>query len=252
MELFPKEFNVDFEECCPVCGLHKVAVVEINGKKRKVPCKCKCDYFEEYSDAEIKEDRARAECFAWRSNYGRFEDSDDLEKETMKTCKSFASHLLSEPYRSNGYGLLLYGKPDAGKTFAAEAIADYAISNGLRGTIKTASELVSMAQTSMWTSYWVDQFSKCQFVVIDDLGSERKSEYTSNAVFSLIDRLYSAHTPMVITTNKELSYFINPQSLEDHRIASRILERCLPVEFKAKRSRVTKDSVEKMRQSLEL
>lgn len=236
-------------ERCENCGKPKTIEIFVGDRLETVPVSCDCE-IDEMKQRLIMTDeenikRALNKCFSYRSEHGTFEKSDS-NNDAIETCKNYAKNF--EEARKKGFGLLLYGAPDQGKTFAAECIADAIIKDGYRVRLETVNELVAnnnpiMAKGSLiFESYWSNSL-----YVIDDLGSERGSEYVQSVLFGVIDRLYSSRKPIVITTNLTLEEMVKPAGIFEQRLYGRILERCLPVEFNTGRKRGNKENIEAMR-----
>ena len=67
----------------------------------------------------------------------------------------------------------------------------------------------------------LDKYSSCELLILDDLGSEKTSDFTIQSLYLIIDRRYRNLKPTIITTNLTL-----PEIGEkiDARIASRLSE----------------------------
>jgi len=84
---------------------------------------------------------------------------------------------------------------------------------------------------------YIDELISYPLLIIDDLGSERSSEYAQEIVYSIIDGRYKAGKPLIITTNLTLDEIQNPQDMRYARIYDRILEMCVPIQFNGKSRR---------------
>ena len=73
--------------------------------------------------------------------------------------------------------------------------------------------------------------NEAKLLVIDDLGSERNTDYKMEQVFEVIDSRYGAKRPMVITTNLSLKQMHFEEDIRRKRIYERIYEVCFPVQF---------------------
>ena len=47
-------------------------------------------------------------------------------------------------------------------------------------------------------------FAKVDLVVLDDLGAEHKTKYSTAKIYALIDAVYNAQKPLIITTNLDI------------------------------------------------
>lgn len=75
-----------------------------------------------------------------------------------------------------------------------------------------------------------------EYIVIDDLGSEKQSEWVQETFYLLINKLYENESPnLIITSNKSINEIA--ESLGD-RIASRLVEMCQIVKLEGKDRRL--------------
>ena len=78
---------------------------------------------------------------------------------------------------------------------------------------------------------YLASLNRYTLLVIDDMGTERESQYTVETIYTVIDERYKSGKPFIITTNIQLDALKNPQDVEHARIYDRIMERCMPVYF---------------------
>lgn len=64
------------------------------------------------------------------------------------------------------------------------------------------------------------------FVLVDDFGTSRQTEYAQEQIFGVIDAIYRAKIPVVITSNLSLKDLEHPESLSDTRLFDRVLSMC--------------------------
>ncbi len=67
----------------------------------------------------------------------------------------------------------------------------------------------------------IDNLNQADLLIIDDLGTDKVSDWSRQIIYTIIDRRYRDVKQMIITSNLNLSEFAN---LYDDRIASRLLE----------------------------
>lgn len=164
----------------------------------------------------------------------RFE-ADNGTVPQLEQAKRYVAHW--EEMREQDLGLLFWGRPGNGKTFAAGCIANALLeSEDLHaptvrmttfGTI--LNQLPGMtAQDKEW---YLDGFRTCDLLILDDFGMERRTEYAQEQVFNIIDGRYVSRKPLIVTTNLSLNELKHPTDMVQQRIFDRVLEMCVPVCF---------------------
>lgn len=76
---------------------------------------------------------------------------------------------------------------------------------------------------------FIDELAKLDLISIDDLGVERDTEYMNEHITTIVDTLYRAKVPMVITSNFSPQQMTEECDIRRKRIYDRLLERCHPV-----------------------
>lgn len=133
-------------------------------------------------------------------------------------------------FRKNGKGLLLYGDVGTGKTFYAACIVNALIDRGYPCLMTNFSRLTNQI-AGMWEGKqeYIDGLNMFALIAIDDLGVERDTEYMNENVTTIIDSLYRAKVPMIITSNYTPKQLTESAEIRKKRVYDRMLERCHPV-----------------------
>jgi DNA replication protein DnaC len=156
-------------------------------------------------------------------------DSDDGSTPVITNAmKAYVEH-FSE-FRRSGKGLLLYGDVGTGKTFYAACIVNALIDKGYPCLMTNFSRLTNTI-AGMWDGKqeYIDSLRMFALVAIDDLGVERDTEYMNENVTTIIDSLYRAKVPMIITSNFTPKQLTEAGEIRKKRVYDRMLERCHPV-----------------------
>ena len=69
-----------------------------------------------------------------------------------------------------------------------------------------------------------------KLLIIDDLGTERGTDYVLEQVYQIIDQRYKNKQPLIVTTNLTWQEIKNAETTAMQRIYDRIVEMCLPVQ----------------------
>lgn len=164
----------------------------------------------------------------------RFQNDKGSVKQ-MEQARRYVDHWRQ--MQEQNLGLLFWGKPGNGKTFAAGCIANALLEmDGLHvPTVKMTTlgtilnKLPSMsAQDKEW---YFGSFHTCDLLILDDFGMERQTDYAREQVFNIIDGRYLARNPLIVTTNLRLYELKHPKDMVEEQIFDRVLEMCVPVCF---------------------
>lgn len=243
----------DYEEngiiYCGGCHTPKQCKINVKGISRIVPCMCKCGYEQyerERNDILKKERMLKAEELRVggipdkRFLQCRFENA--YETTTIKRCRRYA--MACDKVIANNIGMLLWGTPGGGKTFAAVCIANEFIDRCIPAMITSFPKILEASFNER--NEFINKISKFPLLIIDDLGVERTNEFSLETVYEVIDERYKSGKPLIITTNLDLNYIRNQKKVEYIRIYSRILKMCTPIKvFKENfREKIAKEKVE--------
>lgn len=225
---------------CGKCNTKKQTRVEVLGRVRTPYCLCKCEA-EKRAREEAERERLKFEKRIKDLRRAGFPD-DEMKNWTFDKDDHTNEHItgVAQKYvesfdtmRENGKGLLLYGTVGTGKTFTAACIANALIDKGFPCLVTNFARLINTI-SGMYDGKqeYIDGLNRFALLVIDDLASERDTEYANEIVFNIIDSRYRARLPLIITTNLTGAEMKNPAEVRKQRIYSRLFERCLPLEVK--------------------
>lgn len=233
---------------CGRCHTPKQCRIVIRGETMTPMCLCKCQSEKKQAEEEEQreQDRIRRISELRRVGFPDVEmsrwtfDRDDGENEKISAIALRYVENFGEMKR-RGKGLLLYGSVGTGKTFIASCIANALIEEGHPCLVTNFARLTNTIM-GMYEGKqeFIDGLNKFDLLVIDDLASERDTEYMGEIVQSIIDARYRAGLPLIVTTNLGSDELRHPADLRKQRIYSRLFEMCVPVEVKGKDRRKEK------------
>lgn len=213
-------------------------------------CGCERAKAREARESEIETERQiriyelRSKAFADKSmQYWSFDTDDRANPKLSEVAHRYVDNFTS----MNGKGLLLYGGVGTGKTYMTACIANALIDKEISCYVTSFARIVNtVSGLYEGKQEYIDGLNRFKLLVIDDLASERDTEYMGEIVQNVIDTRYSARLPLIVTTNltgDELKY---PSDIRRQRIYSRLFDMCIPFEVKGKdrRKEHLKDNVD--------
>lgn len=222
---------------CGKCHTPKQHRGEVLGIVKIVPCICKCRAAELQAEERQKEQEKLQERIKRQRKAGflesdmqhwTFSADDGADPRIMRAAKKYVDNFVQ--FKEQGKGLLLYGGVGTGKTFAAACIVNALIDTGKPCLMTNFSRVLNTLWGIEEKQAYIDSLNKFDLLVLDDLGTERRSEYAQENVFNVIDARYRAKLPLIITTNLSIEEIKKPDSVGNSRIYDRVLEMCHPVE----------------------
>lgn len=239
------DYIVDGLLYCGKCHTKKQTRVTMFGKVVTPMCLCRCAQEKRAAEeAERKQlerimevRRLRETGFADAEMAGWTFDKDDGANKVTGIARRYVEHFDE----MRGKGLLLYGSVGSGKTFAAACIANALIDKGHPCMVTNFARIVNTLGGSFdGRQDYIDGLNRFDLLVIDDLASERDTEYMGEIVQNVIDARYRSGKPLIVTTNLTADELKHPADVRKQRIYSRLFEMCVPVEVKGKDRRKEK------------
>lgn len=225
---------------CGRCNTPKQCRINLLGESATVFCLCKCmKEAQDAAEAEMRHaehlrrlDRMRrtgfpdADMMQWT-----FEADDGANAKLSTAARKYVENF--EKLAADGKGLLLFGGVGTGKTFAAACIANALIDKGVSCFVSSISRIINVAQNNEANGgkqAYLDNLNRFDLLVLDDLASERDTEYMLEMVQTIIDARYRSGRPMIVTTNLTGEELKHPEDMRKQRIYSRLFEMCIPIE----------------------
>ena len=141
-----------------------------------------------------------------------------MEK-TFQNCKRYAL-----TFSEKSGNLLFTGDTGLGKTFLSACIARTVADRGYSVVYESAGTLFTRLERAKFGNdegarAEVKKYSDCDLLIIDDLGTEMPGQFTTAALYALINDRMLAAKPMIISTNLNAEDFSRRYSPQ---IASRL------------------------------
>jgi DNA replication protein DnaC len=145
--------------------------------------------------------------------------------EIVRLVKSWANGELET-------GLYLFGGVGTGKTHLAVGAMRVLLERGFRGEFVNARNFIMRCQIAFRAKESameiVDEIlHHAHFLILDDLGSEKFTDYVRQSLLHLVDECYGRGVVLVVTSNCDFEAL----NQLDERIASRLVEMCDRIKF---------------------
>lgn len=142
-------------------------------------------------------------------------------KSILSDCQAFV-----ENFDKSDENLLFCGSCGLGKTFLSSAIANELIKRGIDVLYVSSNALFPILENMHFgrpveesSQYIARKIGECELLILDDLGSEFVTQFTSAELFRIINTRLNAGRKMIISTNLNRNML---QNTYNERIASRI------------------------------
>lgn len=256
-EAKPGDYEQDGLLYCGACHTPKQCRITVCGSIKIVGCLCACQS-EVYNEQVRKEreaerrmyiDGLRVQGIQDRSLRDKtFANADtSIQTSNISRCRNYVDN-FSKMLESNN-GLLFWGNTETGKTHAAACIANALIDKGIPVMVTSFPRILNSGFDER--ADIIRQMKEFDLLVIDDLGTERQSEFAMETVYMVIDERYKTQKPLIVTTNLTWKEIQKPKNMDYARIYSRITEMCVPVFFGGEGIR-QKKAVDKLRFAKEI
>lgn len=146
---------------------------------------------------------ALAEAIGDQLSGATFDNFDATGKEAIV---SYLRKYVREFPRQELPGIVLTGAYGVGKSHLATAVANelklnYTVVFCYAGTLLMNFRDALLRDGEHTEKEVFSAVSDCDLLILDDLGRDKKSEWTENIMFQVIDRIYTRKKGLIITTN---------------------------------------------------
>lgn len=234
---------------CGKCGSRKQLRVKFGDKTHVVRCVCKCE------SKELEEKKRQEEYEEQMRRINRLKEASMMDKKyrevtfdkyevreenkkVFEMAKKYADR-FQDMYKKN-QGLLLYGPVGTGKSFTAACIGNYLLNNAKLVIMTSFVKILQDIWENDREAEYITILNSASLLIIDDLGTERETDYALEKVYNIIDSRVRANKPMIITSNLELNDMMECEDIRKKRIYDRILECCYPMYVGGKSFRMMK------------
>ena len=259
----PEDYLVDGLLYCGKCRTPRQTRVTALGIVHEpyVPCACMREEDErekrqqEEMERRLKIAEIRSKCFIdrrlmeWTFGNDDHQGNQAVMNSVYKYARNFAGMLKA------GKGLLLYGVPGVGKSYAAACVANHVISQGYTCVMTNFPRIINILSGKFeGKQEYIDELCRNDLLIIDDLSSERHTEYADEIVMNVIDTRCTFGLPLIVTTNLTSVGLKGEDTISRQRIYSRLYEMTIPIQYvgEDRRQDAMRDNYEKYMELLDL
>lgn len=241
--------NIDGEykpKSCPVCGCNIEKVIQMplldgsgRSEMRIVRCMCACelkeaedikkryDFEEEQRKIESLKNLSLMDAKMKGVKFSSFSKIQENEK-TYKIARNYVEHFDVMVKRNQG--ILFWGDVGTGKSYTAAMIANELLDRMVPVVMTSFVKLLKeMGTFDNNDNVYIEKLNKARLLIIDDLGTERGTDFALEKVYDIIDSRYRSGKPIILTTNITISQMKECTDVRYKRIYDRIFEMCYPV-----------------------
>lgn len=152
-----------------------------------------------------------------------FKMDDNKDSNESKIARNYVKHF--DYMLENNTGLFLYGDVGTGKTFYALCIANALINQGRSVYFTTLSEQVEKLSgfDKVNNRLALDKIRSTDLLILDDVGTERDTEFANEKIFEVLDAREQARKPIIATSNLAPNDFKDENNSFNNKIYDRLL-----------------------------
>ena len=217
---FPEDY-LDVKYTCEIC--------KDTGYNKEFYCQCYRKLIRDVARQELGANSPLKKCTFDSFRLDRYPDVVDSviginQREHMKNnfeyCKDYAKN-----FTTDSPGLFMYGKTGLGKTHLSLAIANEVIDKGYDVYYGSIQSIMDKLESEHFGRLPREDSIKedvlnCDLLIIDDLGTEFTTQYTTAELYNIINSRILSSLPTIISTNLDLTEIAQTYS---QRVASRII-----------------------------
>lgn len=208
-------------------------------KEMVVRCICKCQVEENKRREEAEERRKAMERIERLRNSSLIDDKlkgarlntfqKDSDNQKVFTLAERYVQRFDEMYEKS-QGILFWGTVGTGKSYTAACIANELLDRTIPVVMTSFVKILQNIQGNQEEEKVImSRLDDARLLIIDDLGTERNTDYALEKVYNIIDSRYRSGKPLILTTNMTLKEMQETTDIRYKRIYDRIFEMCFPV-----------------------
>jgi len=223
---------------CGRCGTRKQVRITVPGFEGVQTCLCRCEaeaLDRARAERELEKRRDMAAQMLKQGIPGvqlsamTFDRDERPEARASRVARRYVEQFAEQAAR--GHGLLFYGAVGAGKTFLASCIVNALVKKGVPCLVTSMSRLGNRLFTCREDRQEkIDGLSRAKLLVLDDLGTERRTEAMDELTMNVVETRLQAGLPLIVTTNLTAAKLEAPGDIHMQRLMRRIKSVCYMIE----------------------
>jgi len=222
---------------CPKCNAVKTYIP--HDYQFESSLECKCEHREriqakvkKYSKMSIFDKNFESNTF--KISNTKTEKEEAYRKRFYNFCKKF------DDFENKRVGILMSGIPGTGKTYYTNCIINELQERNKTCLCWNVSSYLRMITDSFdkdsedkaLETKLLKAVSEVDLVVLDDLGSEKLSEFAREKLYNLVNQIYMNNVKLIVSTNNNLKELANHLKFNgSDKIIDRIKEICIDFVF---------------------
>ena len=209
----------------------------IEEDNRTVFCECFKKLMSEIACEELSADLPLQDCTFDSFSLDYYSEKEDENgRSPRKRMSNIYRHCVdyADTFSLDSRSLLMRGATGLGKTHLSLAIANEVIKKGMSVIYVSAPEILSQLEREHF-SYQYDRqedtfnsLLSCDLLIVDDLGTEFSSPFTTSCMYNLFNSRLLAGKPLILSTNLTMTELVSAYS---QRFVSRVLGACDKLDF---------------------
>jgi DNA replication protein DnaC len=222
------------DEKCPICGGTGIIRLDVpitdSRFGKAFYCKCKTEERRRKAMQKLRElsGITDAELEQWTFEKFHLGGCEPAKGQTKAAAQGYMKKAVAflQEFAENPSGwVVLQGEVGTGKSHLAFAVALHRIERAQPVYVSTAPDMLDVLRDAYNEEDGefqrrFERIRSCPLLILDDLGSERLSDWAEERIYMLFNYRYQKRLPTLVTTNDHLG----TNSKIDKRIISRMME----------------------------
>lgn len=164
------------------------------------------------------------------TNYPKFSEFKANDKQSKDLLKILVAYIKNKKWEQEINGFLILGNAGVGKTYSLQCLASALIERAKKVRFVNVNQILDEVKNTFDSekkeSDVIDNYKTIDFLFIDDFGAERKSDFSKNLIYKIIDYRYVNNLPTFFSSNYTMEELQNINDIDFERIVSRIQDKC--------------------------